>query len=95
MVADKTRIAPGRVFGPASLIGVVAGIVVQATVPFWVPREFGWTALALPFVSGLVCCLFSGRVRHLGAGLVVSMATLPLAILAMWTAGAILHVMRY
>lgn len=86
---------PGRVFGPASLIGVVAGIVVQATVPFWVPREFGWIAMVFPLVFGLGCCIIPGRARHLGVGSVVSAVALPLSLLFVLAAGALLHAMRY
>ncbi len=95
MVADEARVAPGRVFGPASLLGVVAGLVVQMTVPVWVPREFGWTALAFPLVFGLGCCLFPRRVRHFGVGAAVSTVALPLSLLFILAAGAILHAMRY
>ncbi|MFZ2530733.1 MAG: hypothetical protein WAX14_24300 [Rhodococcus sp. (in: high G+C Gram-positive bacteria)] len=96
MVAEgAARSVAGRVFGPASLIGVVVGLMVQMTVPFWVPREFGWIALALPSVLGLGCCLVPGRVRHIGVGSVVSMLALPLALLVTLAVGAILHAMRY
>lgn len=78
-----TSAGAAGVHGPASLVGVAAGLVLAAT-PVVLGLEAGWWVVLLLVgpVVGLVLLLVPGTARQVGIGLVASALTYPAALLA-------------
>lgn len=74
------RVDLGQFFGPASLIGVVAGTTYLMLIVLQVVEvNYGFAALV---IAGAPLMLTWGWVKQLGTGLVLSICVLPLTVIA-------------
>ncbi|KAA0024770.1 hypothetical protein [Antrihabitans cavernicola] len=75
-------------YGPETFLAAICSLVLQglATMDL-VPIGLG--AFILPLVVGLVLVAIAGRSRRIGAGLLVSLITLPFAVIGVLISGGL------